>query len=157
MFDKIKTCCLVTLIVVFSVFSAAGCSDNHNSQQNTDISSQSDVSEIKDYKGYYVDYSEGDISITNYNPDNVLNLPDYQELIVYGDDVTIEQGSEGYCIYIINKENNKDQLYYSADLDLEYNIISESGTLWQTDIEHRKQVTESLIEIMKSVKGNNYE
>lgn len=70
------------------------------------------------YKGYFIAVAEDDsfstVSITNYDPEDIKNQPEYQELIEYGN-----SGMSDGFVYSINIMQGKD------DYTVEYNPITE--------------------------------
>ena len=67
---------------------------------------------------YYYEYSHGIKTVTNYHPYKFLTwgLPDYQEMVQYGNDVGLENDGVVYFIYVVDTSIDPDdpRAYYCA-------------------------------------------
>ena len=95
---------LLTLALLFSLFSCVGSAVEFTGE---------------DGKSYFYKYSDGIKSITNYNPYKFWDLPDYQELVQYGDGAGLENDGTVYFIYIVDTSIDPEsaKAYYTAEFD----------------------------------------
>ena len=110
-----------------------------------------DVTELKD--GYYYDFSDGIKTITNYHPYKIWALPDYQELVQFGEGAGLENEGRVYFIYIVDTSVDPNNLnaYYSAELDGETKeLLCENGGYFK-DEETKKSTVSKLIDIIDKV------
>lgn len=106
-----------------------------------------------EYEGeiYYLDYSEGIKSATNYHPYNFLNLPKYQELIQYGDGAGLENEGVVYFIYVVDTSISSDdpKAYYCAELEGETKeLLCEDGEYFASEAK-KNEVVERLLKIIE--------
>ena len=91
-----------------------------------------------EYAGYYLAEEEGAVSVTNYQPYHIFALPDYQELVQYGDGVGLE--NEGVVYFVFVTDTAKEDCFYSAEFDGETReLLCEEGTFF--DSENAKNAT----------------
>lgn len=116
-----------TLLIVISVvllLSLASCG-------------MSNVSEFtSDGVTYYYEYSEGIKTITNYHPYKFWKLPDYQEMVQFGDDAGLENEGVVYFIYVVDTSIDPDdsKAYYSAEFDGETKeLLCEDGEYFSNE------------------------
>lgn len=150
------------LVVLLSTFVIVGCSGNQESSGSDEANQPSDfpIADIensfnseefeKNYPDYQVDFDKEpgmeSISITNHDPYDVANLPDYQELIQYGY-VSLNSDEKVYAIDIFNKDSD---MYYSAEYDAETKeVLTEEGE-WTPEGDMEEFVAERL-EMMDSL------
>ncbi len=117
--------------------------------KNTSVISLADK-----YPGYYANFEDGIISITNYHPYDFADLPDYQELIEYGDGAGLENEGTVYFIFVVNtKYSTEDnEHFYCAELaDGTLNVLTEEDSYFASDAEKTAAVNK-LMEIMEYVK-----
>ena len=103
-----------------------------------------------DGKTYYYEYSEGIKTITNYHPYKFWALPDYQEMVQYGDGAGLENGGAVYFIYVVDTSIDSDdpKAYYSAELDGESKeLLCESGEYFSDEAGKREVIDRLLNEI----------
>ena len=159
---------LVTVVVILlSLLSVVGCTsneqieesvktDNSNKDKNDDfyienIEKNFNQDEfVKSYPDYQVNFEKElgmqAVSLTNHDPYDFANLPDYQELIQYGY-VSMESDDIVYAIDIFIKDT---QSYYSAEYDAKSKkILSEHGD-WTPDGDFAEFISERL-EMIDSV------
>ena len=100
---------------------------------------------------YYSEYSDGIKSITNYYPYNIFALPDYQELIQYGDGAGLENEGVVYFIYVVDTSMDSDDpsAYYCAELDGETKeLLCEDGEYFSGEAE-KNEAIERLLEVIE--------
>ena len=91
-----------------------------------------------EYAGYYRANEDGIVSITNYQPYNFLALPEYQELVEYGDGAGLD--NEGVVYFIFVTDTSKEDCFYSAEFDGQTReLLCEEGTFFAS--EQAKQAT----------------
>lgn len=97
----------------------------------------SNVSEFtSDGVTYYYEYSEGIKTITNYHPYKFWKLPDYQEMVQFGDDAGLENEGVVYFIYVVDTSIDPDdsKAYYSAEFDGETKeLLCEDGEYFSNE------------------------
>lgn len=146
---------LIMFLVMIFTLTACG-SSNGDSAANNQNSSTLNLEEK--YPGYYANFDEGIISVTNYDPDDMNKIPSYQEMIDYGDGAGLENDGTVYCIYILDSANSTEdnEKYYYAELtDGTMEVLNEEDSLYANE-EERKVVVDKLIEIMNYVReGSN--
>ena len=106
-------------------------------------------------KGYYYEYSEGIKTVTNYHPTNIFSLPDYQEMIQYGDGAGLENEGVVYFIYIVDTSLDPEdaKAYYSAEFDGETReLLFEEGEYFSDETE-KNEVVERLFEVLDSIEN----
>ena len=96
-------------------------------------------------EAYFYEYSEGIKSVTNYHPYKFWSLPEYQELVQYGEGAGIENDGVVYFIYILDTSK---EVYYSAELDGETKeILFEEGNYFE-DEAGKKAVIDRLVNVI---------
>ena len=91
-----------------------------------------------EYEGYYRVDEDGIVSVTNYQPYNFFALPDYQELVEYGDGAGLD--NEGVVYFIFVTDTAKEDCFYCAEFDGETReLLCEEGTFF--DSENAKNAT----------------
>ena len=78
------------------------------------------VSEFEhDGATYYYENSDGIKTVTNYHPYKFWSLPNYQEMIQFGDGAGLENDGVVYFIYAVDTSIDSDspKAYYTAELD----------------------------------------
>ena len=133
-----KVSIILSIILVFSLVSCLGV----------------DVLTIE-HEGitYYSEYADGIKTITNYYPYNIFALPDYQELIQYGDGAGLENEGVVYFIYIVDTSMDSDdsRAYYCAELDGETKeLLCEDGEYFSSEAE-KNEVVERLLEVIELI------
>lgn len=147
------------LIIAFAMlFTLASC-DNYN-DGNTNTRNSSVINLENKYPGYYASFDEGIVSITNYDPINLGNLPSYQEMIEYGDGAGLKNKGAVYCIYIVDttalSTETNEKCYYAELEDATMNLLIEEDSYF-ANAEERKEIVDKLIEIMKYVRNESNE
>jgi hypothetical protein len=91
-----------------------------------------------EYAGYYRVDEDGIVSVTNYQPYNFFALPDYQELVEYGDGAGLD--NEGVVYFVFITDTAKEDCFYCAEFDGETReLLCEEGTFF--DSENAKNAT----------------
>lgn len=142
------------LMVLLLVFTLAACDNSTSNSQKTSTSNLEEK-----YPGYYANFDEGIISVTNYDPDDMSNIPSYQEMIDYGDGAGLENEGTVYCIYIFDSANSteENEIYYYTELaDETLEVLIEEDSYFASEDE-RKAVVDKLIEIINYVRNNSNE
>ncbi|MDQ0231660.1 hypothetical protein [Metabacillus malikii] len=154
---KVKSLLIPTFILLFVAI--AGCSSDEKasepkSNDSSKSSSELPIEEIekrfnekefsKKYPDYQVNFEQESgmesVYITNHDPKDLANLPDYQELIEYGY-VSLESDDMVYAIDIFLKDTES---YYSAEYNAETKeLITEDGD-WTPEGDLEKFVSERL-------------
>ena len=129
---------ILTIVMMLSLFSCAF----------------SDVIEFmgEDGKTYYYEYSDGIKTITNYHPYKFWSLPDYQEMVQYGEDAGLENEGVVYFIYVVDTSIDSDdpKAYYCAELDGETRgLLCEDGEYFATEAEKAAAI-ERLVDLIGS-------
>ena len=109
------------------------------------------VTDLND--GYYYDFSDGIKTITNYHPYKLWALPDYQELVQFGEGAGLENEGNVYFIYIVDTsiESDSPRAYYSAEFDGETKeLLCESGEYF-TDEAAKDATVSKLIDMIDKV------
>ena len=111
-----------------------------------------DVIEFKGENGetYFYEYSDGIKSITNYHPHKFWALPDYQELVQYGDGAGVENEGKVYFIYVVDTSLDPEstKAYYSAEFDGETKeLFCEEGEYFSDEAQKNALVERLLSEI----------
>lgn len=150
---------IIGLIIVFVLlFTFAACGDS-NSSSDTNNQNAS-TSNLKDkYPGYYANFDEGIISVTNYDPDDTGSIPSYQELIDYGEGAGLESEGTVYYIYLFDSANsseNNEKYYYAELADETMEVLIEEDSYFASE-EERKEIVDKLIEIMNYVRTDSDE
>jgi hypothetical protein len=132
---------LLTLISFILLFSLVSC-----------LRSDLFIVERDGFK-YYLDYSDGIKSATNYHPYNFFSLPKYQELIQHGDGAGLENDGVVYFIYVVDTSISADdsKAYYCAEFDGETKeFLCESGEYFENEEEKNKVINRllAIIEIL---------
>lgn len=143
-------------LVMLSTLVACGEPNDSTDTNNSNVSASNFEVE---YPGYYVKSEDGIISVTNYDQDNMGNIPLYQELIEYGKGAGLETDDTVYYIYVFDAENSNEdnEKYYYAELaDETMEILIEEDSYF-ADEEERKKVVDKLIEIMDYVRNDSNE
>lgn len=101
---------------------------------------------------YYYEFANGIKTVTNYHPYKFLTwgLPDYQEMVQYGDDVGLENEGVVYFIYVVDTSIEPDdpKAYYSAELDGETKeLLCEDGEYFLSE-EEKNATVDRLVEII---------
>ncbi len=101
---------------------------------------------------YYYEYSHGIKTVTNYHPYKFLTwgLPDYQEMVQYGDDAGLENEGVVYFIYVVDTSIDPDdpKAYYSAELDGETKeFLCEDGEYFLSE-EEKNATVDRLVAII---------
>ena len=101
---------------------------------------------------YYYEFSNGIKTVTNYHPYKFFTwgLPDYQEMVQYGDDVGLENDGVVYFVYVVDTSIDPDnpQAYYSAELDGETKtLLCEDGEYFSSE-EEKSEVVVRLLDII---------
>ena len=112
-----------------------------------------EVTELTDrgFPGYYYEDSEGIVSITNYHPYKFYALPDYQELVQYGDGAGLTNEGTVYFVYVVDTslEPDSEKAYYSAEFDGETGeLLSEEGEYF-ADTEEKSLTVDKLLSMIK--------
>lgn len=128
---------LLTFILLFSMISC---------------SNFKDVIEFKGDNGeaYFYEYSDGIKTITNYHPYKLWALPDYQELVQYGDGAGLENEGKVYYIYVVDTslDPESSKAYYMAELDGETKeLLCESGEYFSDEAEKNALIERLVAEI----------
>lgn len=108
-----------------------------------------------EHKGYFYEYSDGVKTITNYHPINIFSLPEYQEMIQYGDGAGLENEGVVYFIYIVDTSLDPEdaKAYYSAEFDGETReLLIEEGEYF-SDERAKNEVVERLFEVLDSIEN----
>ena len=104
-----------------------------------------------EYAGYYLVCEDNTISVTNYPPDDLLNLPKYQELAQYGDGVGLD--NEGVVYYIFITDTSKTDTYYTAEFDGKTRaLLCEEGTYFADEGTKADTITR-LLDMLDALKG----
>ena len=102
------------------------------------------------YEGYYLTNEDGIVSVTNYQPYNFFALPDYQELVEYGDGAGLD--NEGVVYFIFITDTSKEDCYYSAEFDgATRQLLCEEGTFFADEYTKNETVTR-LLNMMDALK-----
>ena len=99
---------------------------------------------------YYYEYSDGTKTVTNYHPYKFWKLPNYQEMVQYGDDAGLENDGIVYFVYIVDTsiDSNDAKAYYSAEFDgVTKKLLCEDGEYFSSEIE-KNAVVNRLINII---------
>ena len=101
---------------------------------------------------YYYEFANGTKTVTNYHPYSflALGLPDYQEMVQYGDDAGLENDGVVYFIYVVDTSIDPDDphAYYSAELDGETKeLLCEDGEYFSNE-EEKNRVVARLVNII---------
>ena len=129
------------LLLIILVFSLVSCT-------------RSDLFEIeRDGVTYYLDYSDGIKTVTNYHPYKFWALPDYQEMVEYGDGAGLENDGVVYFIYIVDTSiaPESPKAYYTAEFDGETKaLLCEDGEYFSNE-EEKNEVVERLLELIDMI------
>lgn len=147
---------LIIISIVFGGCSNTGSENDSNSQElsiesesdsnNTVLNATYDESEFaKLYPDYYILVEDGNISITNYDSEDMSNIPPYQELVRYGE-VGFE--SEGIIYYVFISEGES---YYNAEIDAETKEILYEEDEYFTADGDKEIIVNQLIEMTEYV------
>jgi PBP1b-binding outer membrane lipoprotein LpoB len=142
---------------LLSILFITGCSSNQqtaeseNKSKNTSdfpiesIEKEFDQDEFKKkYPDYHIDFDKESgmesISITNHDPKDIVNLPNYQELVQYGY-ISLESDDIVYAIDIFIDDTGS---FYSAEYDAKTKeLLTEEGD-WTPEGELAEFVAERL-------------
>lgn len=144
---------LLVLLVACSDTNDMGTENNtNNKDNNAQISNDDILIEIEEaeknvniddfqdeYPGYYIEYVKEPgfigVYVSNYDPDNLLKLPDYQEVIGYGE--SFQFFEENKTVYSISILSDGGDSYYEVELDPETleKLYEDSSGDWEPDIE----------------------
>ena len=104
-----------------------------------------------EYAGYYRANEDGIVSITNYQPYNFLALPEYQELVEYGDGAGID--NKGVVYFVFVTDTSKEDCFYCAEFDgATRALLSEEGTFFDSENAKNATVTR-LLDMMDALKA----
>jgi len=106
----------------------------------------------EDNEEYYYEYSDGIKSVTNYHPYKFWALPDYQELVQYGDGAGLENEGTVYFIYVVDtsRDSQSAEAYYTAELDgATEELLFEDGAYFSDD-SAKTATVERLLDIIKN-------
>ena len=96
-----------------------------------------------EHAGYYRTNEDGIVSITDYQPYNFLALPDYQELVQYGDGAGID--NKGIVYFVFVTDTSKEDCFYSGEFDgATRALLSEEGTFFTDENAKNATVTRLL-------------
>ncbi len=105
-----------------------------------------------EYEGYYLTNEDGTASVTNYHPYNFLSLPDYQELVEYGDGAGLDNAGVVYFIFVT--DTAKEDCFYSAEFDgVTRELLCEEGTFF-TDENAKQETITRLLDMIDELKDN---
>lgn len=110
--------------------------------------------EGSDGQKYYCEYDDGITTVTNYHPYKFLSLPDYQEMVQYGDGAGLENEGIVYYIYVVDTSINADdpKAYYTAEFDGETKeLLCEEGDYF-SDETQKSALIERLLNVIDSRK-----
>ena len=104
---------------------------------------------------YYYEYSHGIKTVTNYHPYKFFTwgLPDYQEMVQYGNDVGLENDGVVYFIYVVDTSIDPDdpKAYYIAELDGETKeLLCEDGEYFSSE-EEKNGTVMRLVDIIDTI------
>ncbi len=129
------------LLLIILVFSLVSCL-------------RSDLFEIeRDGVTYYLDYSDGIKTVTNYHPYKFWKLPNYQEMVQFGDGAGLENEGVVYFIYVVDTSIDSDnpKAYYTAEFDGETKaLLCEEGEYFSNE-EEKNEVVERLLELIEMI------
>jgi hypothetical protein len=141
--------------VLLSILVVSGCSSTSGSEEKPKASSDDLSIELieknykedeftKNYPEYQVSFDDEpgmeSISITNHDPNDILHLPNYQELIQYGY-ISLESDEIVYAIDIFIDDTGS---YYSAEYNAKTKeLLTEDGD-WKPDGDLAEFVEERL-------------
>ena len=146
------------LIVLAILFTLAACGNSNGGAGTTNQNASTTNLEDK-YPGYYANFDEGIISVTNYDPDDMGSIPSYQEMIAYGDGAGLENEGTVYYIFIVDtvvSTEKNEKCYYAEFADETMEILIEEDTYFANE-EERKEIVDKLIEIMNCVRNDSNE
>lgn len=146
------------LMALAMPFALVACGNSNNGIGTNNQNSSTTNLEDK-YPGYYANFDEGIISVTNYDPDDMGNIPSYQEMIDYGDGAGLENGDTVYCILIVDTAvptDENEKCYYTELADETMETLVEEDTYF-VDQEERKATVDRLIEIINYVRNESNE
>ncbi len=101
----------------------------------------------------YYEYDGEIITVTNYHPYKFWSLPDYQEMIQYGDGAGLENEGVVYFIYVVDTSVDSDdpKAYYSAEFDGETKeLLCEDGEYF-TDEAEKNAAVERLFNLIDNI------
>ena len=101
----------------------------------------------------YYEYDGEIITVTNYHPYKFWSLPDYQEMIQYGDGAGLENEGVVYFIYVVDTSVDSDdpKAYYSAEFDGETKeLLCEDGEYFNDEAK-KSAVVERLFNLIDNI------
>ena len=101
----------------------------------------------------YYEYDGEIITVTNYHPYKFWSLPDYQEMIQYGDGAGLENEGVVYFIYVVDTSVDSDdpKAYYSAEFDGEKKeLLCEDGEYFNDEAK-KSAVVERLFNLIDNI------
>ncbi|MBQ9750220.1 MAG: hypothetical protein IJV87_06535 [Clostridia bacterium] len=105
-----------------------------------------------EYAGYYRANEDGIVSVTNYQPYNFFALPDYQELVEYGDGAGVD--NEGVVYFVFVTDTSKEDCFYCAEFDgATRALLCEEGTFF-TDENAKIATVTRLLDMMDALKAD---
>ena len=132
---------LSVLLIILLVLSLASC-----------VLGDAEELTERGFEGYYYEESDGIISITNYHPYDFFSLPDYQELVGYGEDAGLENDGTVYFIYVVDTslDPDSDAAYYSAEFEgTTRELLCEEGEYF-TDDAAKTQTVAKLLDMIET-------
>lgn len=111
---------------------------------------------LEDYPGYYAMMEEGIISVTNYDPNAIGNIPAYQELIEYGEGAGMEHPGLVYSILILDCDqlDGEEAVYYASERDGASKALLMEEDHFFSSSEKKDETVEKLMKILESAKGH---
>ena len=114
-----------------------------------------DVTEFQEKDGntYYYEYSDGIKTVTNYHPHKLWALPNYQEMVQYGDGAGLENEGVVYFVYVVDTSIDAEspQAYYMAELNGETKeLLCDDGEYFTDEAEKNAFITR-LVDLVDSV------
>ena len=103
---------------------------------------------------YFYEDSDGIKTVTNYHPHKFWSLPDYQEMVQYGEGAGLENEGVVYFIYVVDTsiDTEDPRAYYSAELDGETKeLLCEEGEYF-SDEAKKTALIERLLDVIDSRK-----
>ena len=87
---------------------------------------------------YYYEYSDGIKTITNYHPYKLFQLPEYQEMVQWGEGAGLENEGVVYFVYAVDTSVDPEdpKAYYSAEFNGETKVLlCEDGEYFASEAE----------------------
>lgn len=108
------------------------------------------------HPGYYTYTQDGIVTVTNYDPDALSDLPALQEVAEFGPGAGLDHPDEVvYCIYILDSQRStqENEVYYYAELaEGTLEVLVEEDFYFQNEAD-RKAAVDKLVGMIDEVRS----